>query len=191
VFFCLRHELNAERLMLRLDVPANGRVCLKSSNCETASVDLHQRIERTILFMKEHLDRPLSAPELAAQAAMSLSHYFALFKRLKGRTPIDYLIHLRMQRGRQLLDSTSLSVKEVAAALGYDDPFYFSRVFKSVHGVAPTDYRSSPNGRGGGRPVTGTRAVRDLRSSGGLGAKANCRFAAARLSAVGMKADFT
>jgi AraC-like DNA-binding protein len=47
-----------------------------------------------------------------------------------------------MQRACQLLDSTSARVKEIAAALGYDDPFYFSRVFKSLLAVAPLHYRS-------------------------------------------------
>jgi AraC-like DNA-binding protein len=50
----------------------------------------------------------------------------ALFKRLTGHAPIDFFIHLRMHRACVLLDSTWLRVKEVAAALGYDDPFYFS-----------------------------------------------------------------
>ena len=46
-----------------------------------------------------------------------------------------------MQRARQLLEADSLHVKEVAAVLGYDDPFYFSRVFKSVNRIAPSEYR--------------------------------------------------
>jgi transcriptional regulator GlxA family with amidase domain len=107
----------------------------------TADADADRRIERTIAYMKEHLHQPLQAAALASRANVSLSHYFALFKRLTGCTPIDYFIHLRMERAREMLESTALTVKEVAAALGYDDPFYFSRVFKSTSGLAPTDYR--------------------------------------------------
>jgi hypothetical protein len=51
-----------------------------------------------------------------------------------------------MQHACRLLDETGLSVKEVAAALGYDDPFYFSRIFKSVNRVAPSEYRLLKNG---------------------------------------------
>ncbi len=104
-------------------------------------LEVDQKIERTIAYMKEHLDEPLQAASLASRANVSLSHYFALFKRLTGCTPIDFFIHLRMERARAMLETTSLTVKEVAAALGYDDPFYFSRVFKSINGLAPTDYR--------------------------------------------------
>ena len=51
-----------------------------------------------------------------------------------------------MQHACRLLDETVLSVKEVAATLGYDDPFYFSRIFKSVNHVAPSEYRLLKNG---------------------------------------------
>jgi len=99
------------------------------------------RIRRSILYMAEHLDQPLQISALAAQANVSPSHYFALFKRQIGRPPIDFFIRLRMDHARELLDSTSSSVKEIAAEVGYHDQFYFSRVFKSVHRVAPTEYR--------------------------------------------------
>lgn len=105
-----------------------------------------RNIGETISYMKEHLDQPLKAAALAAEARVSLSHFFALFKRQTGSTPIDYFIQLRMQRACELLNATSLSVKEVAAALSYEDPFYFSRVFKHVNQVAPSHYRRKAGG---------------------------------------------
>jgi len=103
-----------------------------------------KKIERSVAYMVRHLDKPLQVATLAAMANVSPSHYFALFKRLTGHAPIDFFIHLRMHRACVLLDSTWLRVKEVAAALGYDDPFYFSRIFKSVNRVAPSEYRVLP-----------------------------------------------
>jgi len=99
------------------------------------------RIEQSIAYMVLHLDKPLQVATLAAQANISPSHFFALFKRRLGSTPIDYFTRLRMQRACRLLEQTPLSIKEVASKLGYDDPFYFSRVFKSVNRMAPSDYR--------------------------------------------------
>lgn len=116
---------------------------LTGTNCSFPSDDRFRRIEQTVRFMNENLDRPLQAPRLAAMANISLSHYFALFKRCTGCAPIDFFIRLRMRRARQLLETTSLNIKEIAAALGYEDPFYFSRVFKSVNGMAPSNYRFS------------------------------------------------
>jgi transcriptional regulator GlxA family with amidase domain len=128
-----------KNLLLERASPANGNVTRRGS--ETIASQIAERIGRSIAYMIEHLDQPLQVSTLAAQASVSPSHYFALFKRQTGTAPIDFFIRLRMNHARELLDSTCSSVKEVAAAMGYDDPFYFSRVFKSVHSVAPAEYR--------------------------------------------------
>ena len=112
-------------------------------SCESETV---RKIEQSIAYMIRHLDEPLQVATLAAQANISASHFFALFKRQTGCAPIDFFIRLRMQQARRLLDETMLSVKEIAATLGYDDPFYFSRIFKSVNRVAPSEYRLLKNG---------------------------------------------
>jgi AraC-like DNA-binding protein len=54
---------------------------------------------------------------------------------------MDYFTRLRLHQACQLLDNSDLSVKEVATALGYDDPFYFSRIFKALNEISPTEYR--------------------------------------------------
>ena len=115
----------------------DGEALLEYNGSESA-----RRIEQSIAYMREHLDQPLPVAKLAALANVSPSHFFALFKRRTGCAPMDYFTHLRMQHACRLLDATSASVKEVAAALGYDDPFYFSRVFKLVNHVPPSQYRT-------------------------------------------------
>lgn len=105
-----------------------------------------ERVEQTIAFMMDNLNRPLQVATLAFMAHVSPSHYFALFKRRTGCAPMDYFTRLRMKHACRLLDTTTSSVKEIAARLGYEDPFYFSRVFKSVQGSAPSDYRKLNNG---------------------------------------------
>lgn len=105
--------------------------------------DTVEKVERSIAYMQEHVNEPLQVSTLAAQANVSPSHFFALFKQLTGSPPMDYFTKLRMRRAGRMLDSSTARVKEVAAALGYDDPFYFSRVFKSVHNVPPSRYRDA------------------------------------------------
>lgn len=115
----------------------------QTESCESEVV---RKIEQSIAYMLRHLDEPLQVATLAAQANISPSHFFVLFKRQTGCAPIDCFIRLRMQHACRLLGETVLSVKEVAATLGYDDPFYFSRIFKSVNHVAPSEYRLLKNG---------------------------------------------
>jgi transcriptional regulator GlxA family with amidase domain len=137
--------------------PANGNGV--GHRAENVASEIAERIGRSIAYMAEHLDQPLQVSTLAAQASVSPSHYFALFKRQMGTAPIDFFIRLRMNHARELLDSTCSSVKEVAATLGYDDPFYFSRVFKSVHQVAPAEYRKrNGQARAAVQPMNG-RAI--------------------------------
>jgi transcriptional regulator GlxA family with amidase domain len=106
-----------------------------------------RRIEISISYMIQHFNKPMQVAKLAALVNISPSHYFALFKRQTGCAPIDYFIRLRMERARRLLDTTSLNVKEIASELGYEDPFYFSRVFKSVNRVSPSEYRLNSAGQ--------------------------------------------
>lgn len=99
------------------------------------------KIERSIIFMEENCHRQIPVAALASQVSVSPSHFFALFKRMTGCPPMAYFTRIKMRRACQMFGSTPASVKEVAAALGYDDPLHFSRVFKSVCKVAPSRFR--------------------------------------------------
>lgn len=110
------------------------------------NANVHQRISQTINFMIQHLNQSLQLDALAAMANLSRSRYMHLFKQQTGYAPIDYFIRLKMHRACQLLDTTDSSVKVIAGQLGYEDPLYFSRVFRSVMDMTPTDYRESHKG---------------------------------------------
>ena len=103
-------------------------------------------VEDAIFFMKEHLKRRLTLEKLAKEAELSASHFSLVFRKKTGRAPMDYLIHLRIQKACQLLDATGLRIKEVALHVGYDDPYYFSRIFKKVMSLSPVEYKKKPKG---------------------------------------------
>ncbi len=103
--------------------------------------DTEQRVVQSIEYLKTHLQRHVDVPGLAKLAGLSPSHYSALFKTRTGYAPIDYLARLRMHRACQLLDTTSHSVKSIAAMVGYKDQLYFSRVFRAINDVSPSEYR--------------------------------------------------
>jgi AraC-like DNA-binding protein len=131
-----------EELSPREMFPANGGGGFGDFS-RTGEKDAAGKIECCIAYMVAHIDQPMQVATLAALANVSLSHFFALFKQRTGCAPIDYFTRLRMRHACRLLGSGTVSVKEAAAALGYDDPFYFSRVFKSVNNVAPSKYRNA------------------------------------------------
>ncbi len=102
-----------------------------------------EKVAQTIVHMSEHLDQPLRVAELAALANLSAAHFTVLFKEQTGCSPRDYLHLLRIHRACQMLHSTMLPVKDIAARLGYQDQFHFSRQFKAFQGVSPTEFRTS------------------------------------------------
>ncbi len=103
-------------------------------------------IEDAIVYMKEFLNEKITLETIASEGGLSPSHFSLVFRRKTGRSPMDYLIHLRIQKACQFLDNSDLRIKEIAARVGYDDPYYFSRVFKKVMGTSPGKYRTMPKG---------------------------------------------
>jgi AraC-like DNA-binding protein len=105
-----------------------------------------ESLERTLQFMRERVDAVLTVAEIARQAGLSVTHFSRLFRQHTGFAPMDYFIHLKMQRACRFLTLTPLSVKEIASRIGYEDPYYFSRLFRKVMGVPPAEYRKSKLG---------------------------------------------
>lgn len=103
-------------------------------------------VENTILFMKENLDKRLPLEDLANNSKLSVSHFSMVFRKKTSKAPMDYLIHLRIQRACQLLDHTELKIKDIALKVGIEDQYYFSRIFKKIMGTAPVAYRNLPKG---------------------------------------------
>jgi AraC-like DNA-binding protein len=99
------------------------------------------RIAACLDYMRRHLDQPLQVKILCNIAGLSSSHFFHVFKRATGDTPLGFFIRTRMGKACELLGETTMTVKEIAALLGYEDRFYFSRLFKSVQGISPRGYR--------------------------------------------------
>ncbi|CAI6083714.1 AraC family transcriptional regulator [Cohnella sp. JJ-181] len=103
-------------------------------------------LERATRYMNDHLHATITLPRLAAHTGLSRQHLIYLFKQETGFPPIDYYLRLKMQRAGQLLSLTGMSIKEIAADVGFADPYYFSRMFKKLMGVSPSEYRSVPKG---------------------------------------------
>ena len=92
-------------------------------------------------YMEQHVAEPLTVEDLMRVAHLSQSSLFRTFRQLMGRSPIDYLIRLRIDKAAQLLRRNTLRIGEVSAAVGFNDSNYFSRQFRNVMGVSPRAYR--------------------------------------------------
>ena len=104
--------------------------------------ETNRKIDRTIEFMLQNIGSRLSVGQLAEVAHLSLTHYSQLFRQKTGYPPIEFFIRLKVQHACQLLDRTDMKVYEVANALGYEDQYYFSRLFHKIMGIAPREYQA-------------------------------------------------
>ncbi len=113
-------------------------------------------IARAQDFIDSHFPDPaLSLKTVAASVNLSSSHFSALFSRETGGTFIEYLTQRRIERAMTLLSTTNLRAAEISEAVGYDNPQYFSTVFKKICGLTPIEYRQKTQrgsvGRAAGR----------------------------------------
>ena len=105
-------------------------VCLKSSG-------RLRTMEMACRYIRSNFHRHLPMQEVAAIVNMGYHYFSRLFARYTGMTYRDFLIEVRLQRAKELLSASELSLEEIARQVGYSDASHFSRVFKSRTGMSP------------------------------------------------------
>ena len=108
--------------------------------------DAADPIEATIEHLRAASSTRVSVGELAGMAGLSESHYSALFRRATGYGVLEYQTRQRMGIARELLDTTARTIASIAQQVGYPDPLYFSRQFRRIHAMSPSEYRSRDEG---------------------------------------------
>lgn len=102
----------------------------------------HQNVVfQTTAYIKAHLTDKLSLDQVAEHVYLSKSYFCRIIKEELGCTFTEYVNRLRVERSKILLSGTSMSIAEIACAVGFDDQSYFNRIFKKQTGVAPGSYR--------------------------------------------------
>ena len=86
-------------------------------------------------------EQPISLKSISIEMNVTPNYLSALFKQEKGVTFVDYLTNIRMKRARELLDDSTMKVSDIARVVGYEDPNYFTRVFRRQQGITPSEYR--------------------------------------------------
>ncbi len=114
---------------------------------DTTALDaFHPRyylLKPAVDYMQSHYLRNPSLRDIAARVNLAPNYFHRQFTALFNMSPFNYMMNQRLNKARHLLSSTSLSVKEIAEAVGYENPLYFSRVFSAEFDVSPSRYRIS------------------------------------------------
>lgn len=96
-------------------------------------------------FLEKNIDSQVTLEEMAEVSGLSKFHFAKKFQKQTGLSPVRYFLELKIKHACELIDRTQLTIKEVSSRLGYDDPYYFSRLFKKIMGISPKQYRESNN----------------------------------------------
>lgn len=115
--------------------------CLDRNRHLNKNRALVEQINKAQVWMQEDLEEPLTIQEIAHKLGMSYSLFRKSFKDYAGLSPAKYLQDIRLQRARELLRTTDLSVKEIAYRLHFETPDYFSAQFRKKVGVSPSQFR--------------------------------------------------
>lgn len=99
------------------------------------------RIAHVASFIRDNYQRKLTLAEMAGTVNLSRWRLCHLFKESMGTSPERYLIQVRLEKAKHLLETEFLTVKEVMNRVGISDASYFARSFKSAYGVTPAKYK--------------------------------------------------
>ncbi len=112
---------------------------------EKHNTTLEQNKYVTIIvrYMYKHLQENLTLEQISAEFELSKSYLNAIFQKYTQHAPMDFFINLKMKEACKLFRSTDMYIYEVAQKLGYNDQYYFSRIFKKVVGISPREYKNS------------------------------------------------
>jgi AraC-like DNA-binding protein len=122
---------------------AQSRTLTPSPDTPTreASSTQEATVAAAVRYIDEHFAEALRVEQVAASVFLSPDRFTEVFAQTMGRTPRDYIRHLRVERARFLLRTTGLSVSEVGQLAGFGEAAYFTRVFRAASGMTPREFR--------------------------------------------------
>jgi AraC-like DNA-binding protein len=133
--FDLRHSLSIYELVLSSvnEIPEDA----------WEEFTIGKNIQKVLNHINQHLGDVLPNPQLADLAHMAPYSFARLFKQQTGLSPQDFIRKKRVEHASKLLYHTDWSIKQISGACGFNDRYYFTRVFARVMGVPPANYRKN------------------------------------------------
>lgn len=110
--------------------------------CRKSQFKKQNLVELTMEIMRQNLHCNLDLKDFSSKAGISVSQLSSIFKQHTSTSPMNYYSLLKIQKCCQLMEDPHKRIKEIAIELGFEDQFYFSRLFKKIMGISPARYRA-------------------------------------------------
>ncbi len=128
--------------MILLVIREQSEPVQRTGGCAFESVNRKYVVERMVNYLEDHYNEKISLDQIAENMYLSPFYISKIFKSETGDTPIHHLINIRLEKARELLaEGYEGSIQEVAASVGYDDAYHFSKLFKKRYGISPSQAR--------------------------------------------------
>lgn len=125
-------------LLLRNIFILISRNLIKANRADNS---LENEVELAMHYFRENYRSEINVEDYALTRGMSASNFYRVFKQISGSTPLQFILKLRLSNAQNLLENSNLTIAEIASAVGYENPLYFSRIFHKHIGVSPSEYR--------------------------------------------------
>ena len=115
------------------------------TSAKVSNTQASEEIDKATLYFNEHYSEDIYVDEYAKEHNISISWFIRNFKHYTGVTPMQYILNKRIYNAEALLQNPQYNITEIANIVGYDNPLYFSRIFKKAKGLSPSEYRKNIN----------------------------------------------
>src|SRR5690606_1418426 len=102
---------------------------------------------KAVRYIEDHYMESCSLTDVAGVVHLSPNYFSNLFKKEKGESFVNYVTGVRMDKAKILLSNTNMKISEIAESIGYDDPNYFTTVFKQLVKCSPREFRKQSSGQ--------------------------------------------
>jgi two-component system response regulator YesN len=123
---------------VRLAIATKQNMLIKKD----ASQYREKRMDKALQYIQEHFAEDIKLEDVARRAGFNASYFATLFHETEGCTFKRYLTFIRLQEALRLFNETTLNISEITFKCGFDDPYYFSRLFKQYTGYSPRQFRN-------------------------------------------------
>lgn len=146
IFGQMIRELQLRRTNFKDLLSLNIRTLLLMINrhlteSKTAGSQVLDEIEKSIHYFNENYNKPIVIEDYAERHLMTPCWFIQNFKQLTKTTPMQYIVNLRLTNAMNMLENKNYNIAQISSAVGYDNPLYFSRLFKKHTGLSPSEYR--------------------------------------------------